>query len=122
MIRRGGDDSLSFGSVGDPSGEMLRWNRLRRTIPDGVSTRYDRGLELGVVTLPGVGVGPEVTHTFVSSGMIQLKLWLLAIYTQMMGKAGQEVENHRRQCYYRTQNRTLVHRRHSGLDLQHATA
>ena len=70
MILHGSDDSPSLIIVGDSSGEILRWNKLRRTIPEDVSTRYDQGLELCVVTLPGVGTGPEVNHTFVSSGVI----------------------------------------------------
>ena len=70
MILCGADDSPSLVIMGDSSGEIPRWNRLQRTIPVGVSTRYNRGLELCAVTLPGVGLGPEVTHTFVPSGMI----------------------------------------------------
>ena len=70
MILCEADDSPSLVIVGDSSGEIPWWNRLRQIIPVGVFTRYDRGLELCAVTLLGVSLGPEEIHTFVSSGMI----------------------------------------------------
>ena len=51
-------------------GLVIRCRLFRRNIPDGVSTRSERGASAREIGLPGTGWASEVIHTSESSAIV----------------------------------------------------